>query len=104
MIELLTGTYGIGMSLAPLLQARRMRQRGSSQDVSMPYLAILLGGFVLYLAYGLSISNRVLVVTNVVSAIVTSTTLFIAWRLRPPRDVSAAGVVDHEAPVGGSRP
>ena len=47
---------------------------------------------------------RVLVVTNVVSAIVTSTTLFIAWRLRPPRVVAASDVVDHEAPVGGNRP
>ena len=96
MIELLTGLYGVGMSLSPLLQARRMRRRGSSQDVSMAYLAILLGGFVLYLTYGLSIQNRVLVVTNIVSVVVTSATLALAWRLR----LAPVATAPTEAPDG----
>ena len=81
-IELVATTYGVAMSLAPFLQARRMIQRHSSVDVSIIYLAVLAVGFTLYLLYGLSISNRLLIITNVVSIVATATTLAIAVRLR----------------------
>lgn len=81
-IELAAGTYGVGMSLAPLIQARRMRVRRSSEDVSIVYLAILIVGFALYFAYGLSISNRLLIITNAVSVIVTAVTIAVATVLR----------------------
>jgi len=81
-IEIVAGVYGVMMSLAPMLQARRMRQRRSSADVSIIYLAVLEVGFVLYLAYGLSIGNRVLIATNSVSIAATSLTLVIATRYR----------------------
>ena len=85
-IEIVAGVYGVMMSLAPMLQARRMRQRQSSADVSIVYLVVLEVGFALYLAYGLSISNRVLVATNSVSIAATSLTLIIAalYRRRSP--------------------
>lgn len=86
-IEVVATVYGVFMSLAPFLQARRMWQRRSSDDVSMTYLAVLLVGFVLYLTYGISITNRLLIVTNVVSVAATSATLAVAIRLR-----SSAGV------------
>lgn len=81
-IELVTIVYGIGMSLAPLLQVRRMRVRRSSADVSIGYLAVLLGGFVLYLTYGLSIANRLLIITNVSNIVITAATIAVAVRLR----------------------
>ena len=81
-IELVATTYGVAMSLAPFLQARRMIQRQSSVDVSIIYLAVLAVGFTLYLLYGLSISNRLLIITNIVSILATVTTLAIAARLR----------------------
>ena len=81
-IEIVAGVYGVMMSLAPMLQARRMRQRRSSADVSIIYLAVLEVGFVLYLAYGLSIGNSVLIATNSVSIAATSLTLVIATRYR----------------------
>jgi len=34
-IQIIAGTYGVGMSIAPMIQARRMRQRCSSEDVSI---------------------------------------------------------------------
>ena len=85
-IELAATTYGVAMSLAPFLQARRMIQRRSSVDVSITYLAVLAVGFTLYFLYGLSISNRLLIITNTVSIIATVITLAIAIRLRntPP--------------------
>ena len=85
-IELVTGTYGILMSLAPILQARRMRARRSSVDVSIIYMVVLEIGFALYLVYGISISNRVLIATNTVSLLATSATLALAIAYRRPRE------------------
>jgi MtN3 and saliva related transmembrane protein len=81
-IELAAGSYGVMMSLAPILQARRMRSRQSSADVSVPYLVVLVVGFVIYLMYGVSINNPVLIITNTVSVFVTAITLAIAARYR----------------------
>jgi uncharacterized protein with PQ loop repeat len=83
-IEIAAGVYGVMMSLAPILQARRMRQRRSSDDVSIVYLVVLEVGFVLFLSYGLSIGNRVLIVTNTVSIAATSLTLVVAALYRSP--------------------
>lgn len=84
-IELVATTYGVAMSLAPFLQARRMIQRRSSVDVSITYLAVLAVGFTLYFLYGLSISNRLLIITNTVSIAATVVTLAVAIRLRNTR-------------------
>ena len=81
-IELAAGSYGVAMALAPLLQLRRMRVIRSSRDVSLAYLAVLLTGFALYLWYGISIGNRVLIVTNAVSILATATTLSVGLALR----------------------
>ena len=84
-IEGVATTYGVLMSLAPLLQAKKMHRRRSSGDVSIPYLAVLVIGFSLYLAYGISISNRLLVVTNTVSIAATVVTLAVAIAWSRPR-------------------
>lgn len=88
-IEIIAGAYGVMMSLAPMLQARRMRQRRSSADVSIVYLVVLEIGFVLFLAYGLSIGNRVLIATNAVSIGATSLTLTVAALYRRARTTDA---------------
>jgi hypothetical protein len=59
-----------------------MRVIRSSRDVSLAYLAVLLTGFVLYLWYGISIGNRVLIVTNAVSIVATATTFSVGLALR----------------------
>ncbi|MGI9622688.1 MAG: SemiSWEET family transporter [Acidimicrobiales bacterium] len=82
-IEIVATVYGVFMSLAPLLQAKKMWIRKSSEDVSIPYLVVLVVGFSLYLLYGISISNRLLISTNVVSILATAATLAIAALLRP---------------------
>jgi MtN3 and saliva related transmembrane protein len=56
--------------------------RRSSSDVSVPYLAVLVVGFVIYLVYGVSINNPVLIITNAVSVIATTITLSIAAHYR----------------------
>ncbi len=87
-IENTATVYGVLMSLAPLLQARKMWLRRSSKDISILYLVVLLVGFSLYLAYGVSISNRLLIITNSVSIVATASTLLLAAALL---DRSVAG-------------
>ena len=95
-IENVATTYGVAMSLAPLLQARKMWRQRSSRDVSILYLTVLLVGFSLYLAYGFSISNRLLIVTNSVSIAATAVTLVIAVSLSHRR----SGVVAERDDLG----
>jgi len=80
-LENVATAYGVLMSLAPLLQAKKMWHRRSSADISIPYLVVLVVGFSLYLAYGLSISNRLLIVTKSVSIAATTGTLILAGAL-----------------------
>ena len=75
-------TWGVAMALAPLLQIRTMRANRSSEAVSVGYLRVLLVGFVLWLAYGISIANPALIVSNVVATIVCVATITIALQYR----------------------
>ncbi len=77
------GSWGVLMSLAPLLQIRAMVRTRSSASVSLGYLGVLAVGFALWLAYGLSLGNTALVVTNIVSLIVGLATITVARRFRP---------------------
>lgn len=94
-IEATATVYGVFMSLAPLLQARKMWRRRSSEDISMLYLVVLVVGFSLYLAYGLSISNRLLIITNSVSIAATATTLLLAGALLDRPGTRATDVTPH---------
>jgi len=75
-------TWGVAMALAPLLQIRTMRAHRSSHGVSVGYLRVLLVGFVLWLAYGLSLGNAALIVSNVVATVVCVATIAVALRYR----------------------
>ena len=69
---------GLVMASAPILQIRRMRRTRSSNDVSLMYLGMLNVGFVAFIAYGASITNYVLIVTNSCSLTVMTITILIA--------------------------
>lgn len=73
---------GLAMALSPVLQIRRMRRTRSSRDVSLQYLGLLTLGFVLWIAYGVSIPNWVLVGTNTASFSVMVVTILVALRYR----------------------
>ncbi|HWL41477.1 MAG TPA: SemiSWEET family transporter [Ilumatobacter sp.] len=75
-------TWGVLMALAPLLQVRAMIRARSSRDVSIGYLAVLLVGFALWFAYGASIGNVAIVITNVVALVMGAGTIGCAWYLR----------------------
>lgn len=73
---------GLAMAVSPILQIRRMRRTRSSNDVSLLYLALLDAGFVLWVAYGVAISNYVVAGTNTASLVVMSGTILVALAYR----------------------
>jgi MtN3 and saliva related transmembrane protein len=77
--------WGILMAISPALQIRKMLQHRSSREVSVGYFSVLLVGFVLWIAYGISIGNWYLVVPNAVAFTVCATTIAVArhYRARP---------------------
>ena len=74
--------WGALMALAPILQIRRIVARRSAADVSLGYLGVLEIGFVLWIAYGLSLGSPILVVPNVMAAIVGAVALGVSWLYR----------------------
>ena len=82
LLELTTMLYGVGAAAAVLLQARQLRRRGSSCDVSARFFAVYAGGYLIWLLYGLSIASLPLIVVDVVGLICGAATLAIALHLR----------------------
>ena len=75
-------TWAVVMAFAPLLQLRRMLRRGSADDVSVGYLAVLLPGFALWAGYGVARGDLALVVPNCVALVVAAATCAVVVRLR----------------------
>ena len=73
---------GIVMAVSPALQIRRMLERRSSADVSLEYLGVLMGGWIIWIAYGIALGNFALIVANGVAMVVGVATIAVAWRLR----------------------
>jgi uncharacterized protein with PQ loop repeat len=74
--------WGILMAISPALQIRKMLLHQSSREVSIAYFWVLLVGFVLWIAYGITIENWFLVVPNAVAFTVCATTIAVALRYR----------------------
>ena len=76
-------TWGVLMALSPALQIHKMIRYRSSRDVSIGYFCVLLVGFVLWVAYGITIDNYVLAVPNAVAFSVCVATIVVAlWYRR----------------------
>jgi uncharacterized protein with PQ loop repeat len=76
-------TWAVLMALSPLLQAREIVRRGSSEGISLGYFGVLLVGFGLWLAYGLARGDLPLVVPNTLAFVVMAGTIALAVRRRP---------------------
>lgn len=80
-------SWGVVMAIAPSLQIRTMLRTGSAEDVSLGYFGLLIPGFLLWVAYGLSRQDWPLVVPNTVATCVALTAIAVAVRLkRRPED------------------
>lgn len=91
--------YGLGGALSVLLQARRMHVRGTSGDVSARFLAVYVGGFAIWLLYGLGIGDVPIIVVHAVGLLCGTVTLAVALRLRKP-----AAVAGEDRPRPGQPP
>jgi uncharacterized protein with PQ loop repeat len=76
--------YGVGGALSVLLQARQMIARGSSCDVSLRFLATYVGGYAIWLLYGLSIQSAPIMLVHALGLLCGAVTLTVALRLRGP--------------------
>lgn len=100
-LPVLAGSWGVLMGLAPVLQIRTLLRRRSSADVSVGYLSVLLVGFAVWLAYGLSIGDAALIATNVTAFTVAVSTIGVALAFRRGRPATVdPGVVEGEASRG----
>jgi MtN3 and saliva related transmembrane protein len=74
--------YGVCGALAALCQARQIRRRGSSCDVSARFFAMYAGGYAMWLMYGVSIGSVPLIVVDAAGLICGGITLAVTLRMR----------------------
>jgi hypothetical protein len=74
--------YGVAAALSVLLQARQMLARGGSCDVSARFLAAYVGGYAIWLLYGLSFGDVPIIVVDALGLGCGAITLAVALRLR----------------------
>jgi uncharacterized protein with PQ loop repeat len=97
--------YGLGGAFSVLLQARRMHVRGTSGDVSVRFFAVYVGGFAVWLLYGIGIGDLPVIVVHAVGLVCGTVTLAVALRLRGPAVASrSAGEERARAPLGQPLP
>jgi uncharacterized protein with PQ loop repeat len=83
--------YGFGASWSILLQARQMRQRQSSCDVSARFFGAYVGGYAIWLLYGLTIGSVPVIVVHAVGLACGAVTLATVLALRAPCRAAATG-------------
>ena len=81
-LGIVAGSWAVLMAVSPILQIRRIVRLRDSEQVSIPYFAVLVVGFLLWLAYGVALGNVALIVPNAVAAMVGLTTIVVARRYR----------------------
>jgi uncharacterized protein with PQ loop repeat len=74
--------YSVLGSLKSLLQTRQMLARRTSRDVSAGFLASYVGGYAIWLAYGLSTGSLPLIVVDTVGLLCAGVTLAVALSFR----------------------
>jgi uncharacterized protein with PQ loop repeat len=82
LIGLAATLYGFGASWAILLQARQLLQRGSSCDVSARFFATYVGGYAIWLVYGLTTGSVPIILVHAVGLACGAVTLCVALALR----------------------
>ena len=81
-LEATVSVWAVAMAVSPGLQIRRMLQTGDSRDVSIGYFGVLCVGFLLWVAYGVSVDDYIVAVPNAIAFVFGIATLLLAFRLR----------------------
>jgi uncharacterized protein with PQ loop repeat len=92
-------SWGVLMALAPLLQVRVIIRDRDARGTSKTWIAILLLGFVLWFAYGVSTASMPLVISNTMSGTVALILLVTAFRFSRSRGATDA---ENDRPDRGS--
>lgn len=82
LISTAASAYGVLAALSVLLQARQMLARRASCDVSGRFFASYVGGYGIWLLYGLSVGSVPLILVDVVGLLCGGLTLAVALSLR----------------------
>ena len=81
-LAVMAASWGVLMAASPILQIRRMVERRSSDDLSLSYFSVLMVGFTVWAAYGISLGNLAIIVPNSVAFLIGLATIVIALRYR----------------------
>ena len=76
-------SWGVLMALAPLLQVRVILRERDASGTSKTWIVILLIGFVLWFAYGVSTDSMPLIISNTMSGTVALILLGTAVKFSP---------------------
>lgn len=74
--------YGIVGTIAPVLQARMMYRRKSSEGVSLGSVSIVAGGYIVWLVYGVAIGSLPLILVDALGLITGLSLLVMVFALR----------------------
>jgi len=74
--------YGVGAAAAALLQARQVVRRKQSCDVSARFFASYVGGYAIWLLYGVSIGSMPLILVDLVGLLCGGFTLALTLAQR----------------------
>jgi MtN3 and saliva related transmembrane protein len=85
-------TLGVGMALAPLLQAWRVHHLADSSEVSQTLFAVMLVNALAWVLRGFVTLDLVLIVPNVVGFLTASATLLVVRRHRHDPRLGEVGI------------
>ena len=74
--------YGVGAAVTVLFQARQMLKRHASCDISARFFTAYVGGYAIWLLYGLSIGSVPIIVVHVIGLGCGGFTLAVALAMR----------------------
>jgi MtN3 and saliva related transmembrane protein len=92
LLALIATAYGVFGAASSLLEAARLLRSGRSDEISLGFLGVLLGGYLVWLLYGIATGDMPLIITDAVGLVCSTITLSIALRLRLRSGSWAAGL------------
>jgi MtN3 and saliva related transmembrane protein len=82
LLAVIATAYGLLGAGSSLLEAARLLRSGSAEEISLAFLGLLLGGYLVWLLYGISTGDQPLIITDAVGLTTGTITLSVAVRLR----------------------
>jgi uncharacterized protein with PQ loop repeat len=94
-----TTLNGLGGALSVHFQAHRMRARGTPGDVSARFFAVYVGGFAIWLLYGIGIGDVPIIAVHAAGLMYGTATLAVTLKLRRPvaQDAAVRSVGEDQA-------